>query len=71
MREKNTLSGMKRRARIRLSVAFCQALSLLVMSTGLGKADPTQDAAEARSVEFVGHHDLQGRDSLQVTAKGG
>ena len=70
MREKNTLSGMKRRARIRLSIALCQALLLLVMSTGLGNAAPTQDAGEARNVEFVGHHDLQGRDSLQVTAKG-
>ena len=70
MTEKNVLSGVKRRARIRLSVAVCSALPLLVFSTALGKAAATQDAGEAQNVEFVGHHDLQGRESLQVTAKG-
>ena len=42
----------------------------MVLSTTLTNAAATQDVAEAQNVEFVGHHDLQGRESLQVTAKG-
>ncbi len=34
------------------------------------EAAPIQNGDEARSVDFVGHNDLQGRESLQVTAKG-
>ncbi len=60
---------VKHRARIRLTVVVLSALSLLALSLALSKPGATQGAGQGQHVELVVHSDLQGRESLQVTAK--
>ena len=57
------------RARIRLSIVVYSALSLLVLSAALSNAGANQDAGQGQRVDLLGNDDLQGRESLQVTAK--
>jgi hypothetical protein len=46
--------------------AFCLAAMIGAVSLGT----PPLFAAEAQNVRLLGHHDLQGRDSLQIVLKG-
>ena len=69
MTEKNVLLEVNRRARIRLSIVVYSALSLLVLSAALSNAGANQGAGQGQHVDLLGHNDLRGRESLQVTAK--
>lgn len=55
-------------------VAIIAALAMGCGTTGPVSSEaetPSNEVVdESQNVEFVGHHDLQGRESLQVTAKG-
>ena len=69
MTKKIVFLEMNHRAKTRLSVALCSALSLVAVSLVLSEPAATQGAGQGQHVELVGHNDLQGRESLQVTAK--
>lgn len=53
---------------IRTNLTLCSTFILLSLSLVSSPVGLTQEG-QAQNVELVGHHDLQGRESLQVTAK--
>ena len=63
------LSRKNTRYLYRLASALCAAVYTLVLPFTQRVVSANQGPDEAENVQLVGHHDLQGREALQITAR--